>query len=243
MTLRFAVLVPARLESSRLPRKVLLAESGKPLVQHVAERAAAAPGSPRVIVCTDSEEVAEAVRAFGTEAHMTRADHRSGTDRCAEVAATLDESVVVNLQGDEPLIEPADLTALARAVAEGGADIATLGHPFADAAARANPNAVKALRGSDGYAVAFQRADPDAERLAALGHPEVLHHVGIYAFRRDRLLAFPTLEPTESERRERLEQLRALDHGWRIRVLDASREAFGVDTRADYDAFLASLAG
>lgn len=241
MTHRFAVLVPARLESRRLPRKVLLAESGKPLVQHVAERAAAAPGNPRVIVCTDSEEVAEAVRTFGTEVRMTRTDHASGTDRCAEVAATLEEAVVVNLQGDEPLLAPLDLTSLADAVADEGADIATLGHPFADAAHRADPNAVKALRGADGYAVGFQRRDPTAAALAALGGPEVLHHVGIYAFRRERLLAFPALAPTEGERRERLEQLRALEHGWRIRILDASRPAFGVDTRADYDAFLAAL--
>lgn len=241
--MRFAVLIPARYASTRLPGKVLLAESGKPLVQHVVERAAAAPGSPRVIVLTDDARVLDAVEGFGGEARMTRADHASGTDRCAEAAADLDEPVVVNLQGDEPLIEPADLTALARAIAEDDADIATLGHPFADAAHRADPNAVKALRDDAGWAVGFQRADPDADALDALGHPAVLHHVGIYAFRRERLLAFPDLPPTEGEARERLEQLRALEHGWRIRVLDASRPAFGVDTRADYEAFLRTLDG
>ena len=235
----YAVLIPARLGSERLPEKVLLAESGKYLIQHVYERALRAPGSPRVLVLTDDARVEQAVRSFGGAVRMTRADHASGTDRCAEVAAGLEESVVVNVQGDEPLFQPADLAALARAVAEEGADIATLGFPFESAAAAEDPHAVKALRDAAGWALGFRRSAPTA---AELGGAEVLHHVGIYAFRRERLLAFPGLPRTDAERAERLEQLRALDHGWRIRILDASAPAFGVDTRADYEAFLRQIA-
>jgi len=172
---------------------------------------------------------------------MTRRDHASGTDRCAEAACGLAESVVVNVQGDEPFFEPGDLAALARAVAFDGADIATLGHPFADERAALDPHAVKALRDGQGWAVGFCRTLPGEAERGRLGHPTLLHHVGIYAFRRERLLAFARLPATPGERREHLEQLRALEHGWRIAVLDASAPAFGVDTRADYEAFLEQL--
>jgi 3-deoxy-manno-octulosonate cytidylyltransferase (CMP-KDO synthetase) len=233
----YAILIPARLGSERLPEKVLLRESGKFLVQHVYERALAAPGRPRVLVLTDDERVAEAVRSFGGQVRMTRADHASGTDRCAEVAADLDEAVVINLQGDEPLFEPGDLADLAVAVGQGGADIATLAWPFEDPAQMADPNAVKAVFHADGEAITFTRlARPEGDVPAGA---VFMHHVGIYAFRRERLLEFPSLPRTENERRERLEQLRALDHGWRIRVLTASKPAFGIDTREDYEAFLA----
>ena len=237
----YAILIPARYGSERLPGKVLLAESGKPLIQHVVERALQAPGHPRVLVLTDDDRVEAAVRAFGGAVRRTRPDHASGTDRCAEAAADLPEAVVVDVQGDEPLFDPQDLTALARAVAEEGADIATLGWPFADREHAADPHAVKAIRDAEGWAVGFCRSLADAEALANRSAVPlaVLHHVGIYAFRRERLAAFPALPRTAGEVRERLEQLRALEHGWRIRVLDASAPAFGVDTRADYEAFLA----
>ncbi|MDA1194783.1 MAG: 3-deoxy-manno-octulosonate cytidylyltransferase [Planctomycetota bacterium] len=235
----YAILIPARLGSERLPQKVLLRESGKYLVQHVYERAAAAPGAPRVLVLTDDGRVEEAVRSFGGEVLRTRADHTSGSDRCAEAAATLTEAVVVNVQGDEPLLHPADLGALAEAAAQPGTDIATLGWPFEDAAAMEDPHAVKAVRGPDGFALGFTR---QAARARALGG-EILHHVGIYAFRRTRLLEFPGLPRTAGEREERLEQLRALEHGWLIAVLDASAPAFGIDVRADYDRFLAQQRG
>lgn len=221
---------------------MLLAESGKPLIQHVVERAAQAPGRPRVIVLTDDDRVEAAVRAFGGEVRRTRSDHASGTDRCAEAAADLVEGVVVNVQGDEPLVEPDDIAALAAAVAEGDADIATLGWPFAEDADLADPHAVKAVRDAEGRALGFTRREDRARALAA-GGGEILHHVGIYAFRRDRLLAFPALPRTPGEVEERLEQLRALEHGWRIRVLDASAPAFGIDTRADYEAFLRVVRG
>ena len=237
----YAILIPARLGSERLPGKVLLDESGKPLIQHVQERALEAPGATTVLVLTDDERVRDAVAAFGGAVRITRADHASGTDRCAEAAADLDEAVVVNVQGDEPLFQPADLAALARAVSEEGADIATLGWPFASEAEMDDPHAVKAVVGGEGWALDFCRGAEPAHATAAAHGGHIWHHVGIYAFRRDRLLAFPDMAATPRERSERLEQLRALENGWRIKVLRASAPAFGIDTRADYDAFLARI--
>lgn len=212
------------------------------LVQCVYDRAREIPGVGQVLVLTDDARVEAAVRDFGGDVRATRPDHASGTDRCAEAAADLDVDVVVNLQADEPLFEPGDLAALAAAAAEPGADIATLGHPFANDAQRADPAAVKALVDERGFAVAFQRAWPDEARCRGLAAIHVWHHLGVYAFRRERLLAFPDLPPTQSEREERLEQLRALDAGWGIRVLPATRPAFGVDTPADLAALRAHLA-
>ena len=234
------ILIPARYASSRLPGKMLLDRSGKPLIQHVVERAQEIPGRPRVFVLTDDERIRDAVEAFGGEAWMTDPDHRSGTDRCAEAAARLATPIVVNVQGDEPFFAPEDLLGLAKAVAA-GADIATLGHPFEDDDHLQDPNAVKAIVEVDGVARAFQRAAPEALSPGPGGPPRVWHHQGIYAFRRERLLAFPGLAPTAGELRERLEQLRALEHGWRIVVLEASAPAFGVDSPDDYEAFLARL--
>jgi 3-deoxy-manno-octulosonate cytidylyltransferase (CMP-KDO synthetase) len=243
----YVVFVPARLASTRLPAKPLLRESGKYLVQHVHERALAAPGSPRVVVLTDDERVEAAVRSYGGEVMRTSPDHPSGTDRCAEAARRLlgeraGALPVVNLQGDEPLVEPGDLARLAAAAADPATDLATLAHPFASAEALANPNAVKAYVAPDGRAIDFRRTDPGPEGRRREGLPEPLHHVGIYAYRAERLLAFTALSPTARERAERLEQLRAIESGWRVRVLPASRPGFGIDTRADYDAFLALLA-
>jgi 3-deoxy-manno-octulosonate cytidylyltransferase (CMP-KDO synthetase) len=230
----YAVLIPARLASTRLPGKVLLRESGHYLVEHVYGRACAAPGDPRVLVLTDDDRVEAAVRSFGGEVIRTRSDHASGTDRCAEAAADLREGVVVNVQADEPLFAPTDLAALAAAAAA-DADIATLGWPFPGTAALEDENAVKVIIDRDAWALDFTR---DGDRAQTAGG-RILHHVGLYAFRRERLLAFAALPATARERSERLEQLRALESGWRIRVLPASAPAFGVDTRADYERFLA----
>jgi 3-deoxy-manno-octulosonate cytidylyltransferase (CMP-KDO synthetase) len=234
----YAILVPARWASKRLPGKVLLDESGKPLVQHVVERALAAPGHPRVLVLTDDDRVERAVRAFGGEVMRTSPEHPSGTDRCAEAATAAGAPVLVNLQADEPLVEPGDLARLAEAAAQENVDIATLGHPFADAAEETDTNAVKAVVGVDGVARDFRREPPDEASRAGC---DVLHHVGIYAWRLERLLAFAALAPSPRERAERLEQLRALENGWRIRVLRATRPALGIDTRADYEAFLREI--
>ena len=233
--MRYAVLIPARYGSTRLAGKVLLRESGKFLVQHVQERASQAPGVERVIVLTDDDRVEAAVRGYGGDVLRTRSDHVSGTDRCAEAAARLDVEVVVNLQADEPLIDPGDLAGLARAVAEGGADIATLGHAFRDPAQELDPNAVKALVAADGAALDFFRTAPTT---AQRSRGRVLHHLGIYAFPTPRLLAFAAMAPSPREVAERLEQLRALEAGWRLVVREAARPALGIDTREDYEAFL-----
>ena len=234
---RYAVLIPARLGSTRLPGKVLLDASGKFLVQHVVERALEAPGDPRVVVLTDDDRVVAAVSSFGGEVLMTRPDHPSGTDRCAEAAGVVDADVFVNLQADEPLIDPADLGRLAAAAAAADTDLATLGHPFATDAARADPHAVKAIVDADGFALDFRRQAPERVPTGA----EVLHHLGLYAWRRERLLAFAALPPSPRERAERLEQLRAVEDGWRIRVLVSRRPAFGIDTPEDYAAFLRAI--
>ena len=234
---RYAVLIPARLGSTRLPGKVLLDRSGKYLVQHVVERACEAPGDPRVVVLTDDDRVVAAVRSFGGEVLLTSPAHPSGTDRCAEAAGVLDAEVLVNLQADEPLIDPRDLGRLAEAAAAADTDLATLGHPFAGPRALADPNAVKAIVAPDGFALDFRREAPDPAPAGA----EVLHHLGIYAWRRERLLAFAALAPSPRERAERLEQLRAVEAGWRIRVLVSARPAFGIDTPEDYEAFLREL--
>jgi 3-deoxy-manno-octulosonate cytidylyltransferase (CMP-KDO synthetase) len=237
----YVVLIPARYASTRLPGKPLLCASGRYLVQHVQERALLAPGRPRAIVLTDDERIEAAVRSYGGEVRRTRSDHVSGTDRCAEAARGLTEEVVVNLQGDEPLVEPGDLARLAARAAEAGVDVATLGSAFEDEAGQGDPNAVKALVDAEGFAHDFLRERPPATRLAGPPALVALHHVGIYAFRRERLLDFAALAPTPRERAERLEQLRALEHGWRIAVLPASRPGFGIDTPADYAAFLRTL--
>jgi 3-deoxy-manno-octulosonate cytidylyltransferase (CMP-KDO synthetase) len=235
---RYAVLIPARHGSTRLPAKPLLRETGKFLVQHVQERALRAPGGPRVVVLTDDDRVGAAVRSYGGEVLRTSPDHASGTDRCAEAATRLSEAVLVDLQGDEPLFDPRDLARAAEAAAEPGTDMATLAHPFASPAHRASPHAVKAYVGPDGFAIDFLREEPDPAERARRGLPEPMHHLGLYAWRRERLLAFAALPRAARETSERLEQLRAVEHGWRIRILVASRPAFGIDTREDYDRFL-----
>lgn len=234
----YAILIPARYGSTRLPGKVLLRESGKYLVEHVHERALAAPGRPRVVVLTDDDRVEAAVRSYGGEVMRTRPDHISGTDRCAEAERRIDVPVFVDLQADEPLVDPVDLGRLAGACAAPEVDLATLGHPFEDPEAEDDPNVVKVLVDGDGLAADFCRERPVDDRRRGL---DVLHHVGIYAWRRERLRAFAALPPSAREQAERLEQLRALEQGWRIRVLEARRPAFGIDTPSDYEAFLRVL--
>jgi 3-deoxy-manno-octulosonate cytidylyltransferase (CMP-KDO synthetase) len=234
----YAVLIPARYGSTRLPGKMLLRETGKYLVQHTHERALAAPGGPRVVVLTDDDRVQAAVRSYGGEVLRTRSDHPSGTDRCAEAARHFDEPVVVNLQGDEPLIDPNDLFRLAQAVASDAAELSTLAYPFRSEAEMVPPQVVKALRRADGIAADFRRSVPTpAERRDV----QLLHHLGVYGFQRERLLAFAALPPSPREISERLEQLRALENGWRVRVLTAARPGFGIDTREDYVRFVGHL--
>jgi 3-deoxy-manno-octulosonate cytidylyltransferase (CMP-KDO synthetase) len=240
----FIVIIPARLASTRLPNKPLADLGGKPMVVRVAERAAQS-GASRIIVATDHEDIRAACEQHGVEVCMTRADHPSGTDRIAEVAQKLNlpsDAVVVNLQGDEPLIDPALLQAAAARI---GADVpmATCAHPLHEAADTFNPNVVKVVLDKQGRALYFSRAtipwhrDAFAQTKDALPSGYIpLRHIGLYAYRNDFLQAYPTLEVSPLENIEALEQLRVLWHGYSIAVhVTASAPAAGVDTPEDLE--------
>ena len=244
MKTAFRVVVPARHASTRLPGKPLADIAGKPMVVRVLERASAA-GASEVWIATDHEGVRDAVLAAGGKVQMTRADHPSGTDRLAEVATALgwaDDDIVVNVQGDEPLIDPALIAAVANALADDAdAAIATAAHPIHAADEMFNPNVVKVVCDARERAMYFSRApipwarDAWADTRQALP-PElpVLRHVGLYAYRVGFLKRYASLTPAPVEHWEALEQLRALWHGFPIRVLrlDAAPAA-GVDTLED----------
>ncbi len=241
----FKVVVPARYASTRLPAKPLLDLGGKPMVVRVAERAAQS-GAEEIWVATDHADVRAAAEAHGLSVLLTRADHPSGTDRLAEVAALRgwsDDTIVVNVQGDEPLIDPALIACTARRLADSAADIATVAHPLADAADFFNPNIVKVACTAAGDALYFSRAPiPYArDHFAREGGGETLpaglpalRHVGLYAYRVRFLRAYAGLAPSPLESFEALEQLRALWHGYRISVLLTDHQpAPGVDTPGD----------
>lgn len=240
-TPRVAVIIPARLASTRLPRKVLLNRTGKYLIQHVWERLAPLAGEvAAVIIAADSPEVAAAARSFGAETRLTRADHPSGTDRVAEAARDLAVDVVVNVQGDEPSIDPEDVRALAAPfAAEPDLCMATLARRRSDPEGRANPTLVKIVTDCRGCALYFSRAPVPYPRE---GSCEWLHHAGIYAYRKDFLLRLGELAPTPLERRERLEQLRVLEHGYKIKVVLTERSYEGIDTPEQYEEFVRKAA-
>jgi 3-deoxy-manno-octulosonate cytidylyltransferase (CMP-KDO synthetase) len=224
--------IPARAGASRFPGKPLALLRGRPMIAHVWERASACPALDRVVIATDDEAIAAAARGFGAEAVLTRADHESGTDRVAEVAARpefADYGVIVNVQGDEPLLDPAALAAAIAPVAAGEAVLATLAHREFDPAAYASPHVVKVTLDANGDATSFARTPP----AAAPGPDGFLRHVGLYVFDRATLLRFTSLPPTAEEQAERLEQLRALGHGIRVRVVITPYVSRGVDTPAD----------
>ncbi|MDB5808114.1 MAG: 3-deoxy-manno-octulosonate cytidylyltransferase [Betaproteobacteria bacterium] len=242
----FVVVIPARHASTRLPGKILAEIAGRPMVVHVAERAQAS-GAAEVIVATDHQDIADAVARHGYTAVMTKTDHASGTDRIAEVAARrayAADTIVVNVQGDEPLIEPALISAAAgQLAANAGAAIATACAPIAKAADFANPNIVKVVLDKNGYALYFSRAtipyarDAFADRIAALpdGLP-AYRHIGIYAYRAAFLESYAQLAPAPLEQYEALEQLRALWHGYKISVaVTPAMPHAGVDTREDLE--------
>ena len=232
----FVVIVPARWASTRLPGKMLADLAGLPLVVRVAQRALLSKAL-RVLVATDSEEIAQATRKHGIETLMTLASHPTGTDRLAECARALglrDDEIVVNVQGDEPLIDPALINEVAKALGEDEqAAIATCAAPISDLDALTNPNVVKVVRDLQGRALYFSRSSIPFVRCA--DQPvTALHHIGIYAYRVAFLKAFPTLSQGRLEQVESLEQLRALEHGFKICVsVTDSQVAAGVDTEAD----------
>lgn len=225
-------IIPTRWGSTRFPGKPLAPILGRPMIQHVWEKAGAAEGISRVIVATDDERIAEAVAAFGGEAAMTSAAHESGSDRIAEVAAGVEADVIVNLQGDEPLVRPADLSRLAALMeADPALGVGSLCHAIGPEEA-ANPNRVKVVRDADGNALYFSRAPIPYARDATAPH---FQHLGVYAYRRDALLGFSALAVPPEERAEALEQLRFLAAGIRIRLIEVEPTGPGVDTPEDLE--------
>jgi 3-deoxy-manno-octulosonate cytidylyltransferase (CMP-KDO synthetase) len=234
---RFTVVIPARYASTRFPGKPLADIGGKPMVVRVCERAAQS-GAAAVHVATDDERIAAAVRAHGHAAIMTRADHPTGTDRIAEAARHLglaDDDVVVNVQGDEPLIPPALVAQVADALAQRpAASVSTACHPIHDAASMENPNIVKVVLDRQGYALYFSRSRIPYPRQQAA---PCYRHAGIYGYRAGFLAAYAGLQESPLERAESLEQLRVLWHGYRIAVAVSEHDVPpGVDTPQDLEA-------
>ncbi|MGC1186980.1 MAG: 3-deoxy-manno-octulosonate cytidylyltransferase [Candidatus Acidiferrales bacterium] len=232
-------IIPARYESTRLPGKPLVMLAGKTMIQRVWERVALASSVTRAVVATDDERVLNAVRAFGGDAVMTRATHRSGTERAAEVAAGPlgqgDIRFVVNVQGDEPLLDPAGIDAAVEALdSEGEPGVATLAVPIAVTSEIMDPNVVKTVLDFEDRALYFSRAPiPWVRDRNGLVHARHLKHLGLYAFRRAALLEFPTLPTGVLERLEQLEQLRWLENGYSIRVVETLNDSISVDVPED----------
>ena len=225
--------IPARFGSTRFPGKVLALLSSKTVLQHVYERACQSRYLSSVIVATDDQRVYEAARGFGANVRMTRADHISGTDRVAEVASTEESAVVVNIQGDEPLIDPAAIdAAILPVVHDTDVVMATLKKKIEDPREIADPNVVKVVTNHAGDAIYFSRcAIPYAREQGGVW----FKHIGLYVYRRDFLLAYSQLPVGPLERAERLEQLRALENGYPIRVIETEYESLGVDTPEDLE--------
>jgi 3-deoxy-manno-octulosonate cytidylyltransferase (CMP-KDO synthetase) len=232
---KVVVVIPARYGSTRLPGKPLVLLAGKPMIQHVYERAKLARRVDEVIVATDDERIVKAVESFGGAARMTRAEHRTGTERVAEVAAHVEGAVFVNVQGDEPLLDPEAVdTAVAALLEEPVASISTVATPIKMPADIMDPNVVKTVLDFDGNALYFSRAPIPWVRDSA-GKIQVRHlkHLGLYVFERDALLEYPTLPQGELERIEQLEQLRWMENGWKIRVAEVAHDAVSVDVPED----------
>jgi 3-deoxy-manno-octulosonate cytidylyltransferase (CMP-KDO synthetase) len=250
------VIIPARYASTRLPGKALLDIDGKPMICWVAERAMEARNVARVIVATDDERIADVVRSAGFEAVMTRSDHASGTDRLAEVAETLEvPDIIVNLQGDEPLISAETIERAIEASHDESVGIVTTWEAIENAADVLNPDVVKIVVDNEGRALYFSRSPVPYPREAVRKHvtleaalrnePGLLgqfrKHTGLYVYRKEVLLEFTRWPQAELERTECLEQLRALEHGVKVKAIEASTPSIGVDTKEDLERVRASI--
>ncbi|MFZ0582180.1 MAG: 3-deoxy-manno-octulosonate cytidylyltransferase [Candidatus Acidiferrales bacterium] len=231
------VVIPARHASSRFPGKPLALIAGKPMIQHVVERVRIAKLPSRIVVATEDQRIKEAVEKFGAEAILTRHDHRTGTDRVAEVAAHLTADIYINVQGDEPLINPGTVDAVAAAMAEDESiQLATPCSTITQQKEIMDPNVVKVVQDFDSNALYFSRAPipwvRDTGAKVAASHCK---HIGLYGYRRDALLEYPTLPPGELERIEQLEQLRWLENGFRIHMVETEYDAVSVDVPGDVE--------
>lgn len=239
--MRVTAIIPARYASTRFPGKPLADILGKPMIQWVYERTAKSASIDRVIVATDDERIARAVRKFGGDVEMTREDHPTGTDRLAEVAGRIDTDLVVNVQGDEPLVDPRMLdVAVAPLREDPSISMGTLKTPITSVEDFLSPNVVKVVTDRQGFALYFSRAPiPHPRDIGNLPdflcRTETFKHIGLYVYRREFLLAYPGLPVTPLEELEKLEQLRALEHGHRIRVVSTALVSQGVDTPEDLE--------
>lgn len=239
--MKTAILIPARYASQRLPGKPLLNQTGKYLIQHVYEQACKADCASTVVVATDDARIERAVNSFGGQVLMTSPDHPTGTDRIAEAARNLDAEIIINLQGDEPMVDPASLNLLVELLqANSHAMMSTLAVPFDSVENWQNPNNVKVVTGDNGEALYFSRSPIPCVRD---GQPDFdsgqfLHHQGLYAYRRSFLFEFASMPPQPLEQMEKLEQLRALSLGHRIQVGVILEASLGIDTPEDYQQFL-----
>ena len=228
--------IPARYRSSRLPGKPLADIAGRPMVEHVYRRAQAASSLAAVLVATDDVRIRDAVLAFGGDVRMTAAGHGSGTERLAEAVRDLRCDIVVNVQGDEPLVEPAAIDLAVEALREApDAPMSTACCELNGDAELADPNVVKVVVDGDGYALYFSRAAIPHRRVGGAVPRGVYKHVGLYAYRRNFLLHIAALEPTPLEQAEQLEQLRVLEHGYRVRTVPVPGAPVGVDTPEDLE--------
>lgn len=249
--MKITAIIPARYGSTRFEGKALADICGKPMIQHVYERTVRSTTVSDVIVATDDERIAAAVRKFGGRVEMTSTGHETGTDRLAEVASRIDSDIIVNVQGDEPLIEPAMIDeAVEPLLSDQSVVMSTLKSRIKTLHDFLSPNVVKVVTDWEGYALYFSRSplpnfrdkwnDLKDEKFSS-GKLLCYKHIGLYVYRRDFLLQFSQMSPTYLELAEKLEQLRVLENGYRIKVVETSHESIGVDTVADLAAVVEKL--
>ncbi|MFH1421760.1 MAG: 3-deoxy-manno-octulosonate cytidylyltransferase [Planctomycetota bacterium] len=234
------VIIPARYASTRLPGKPLLSETGKYLIQHVYEQARKSEKVSEVIVATDDDRIVKAVKSFGGRVELTSTNHHTGTDRIAEVSAKIDSQIIINIQGDEPEIEPASIDLLIDALSASPAEIpvATLAARISDYSMLENPNIVKVVTDLQNNALYFSRSEIPYERTYIENENYFLVHIGIYAYKRDFLMKFVKWAETPLEKIEKLEQLRILEHSCKIKVVPVEQFHKGIDTLEDYKLFV-----
>ena len=232
-------IIPARFDSTRFPGKILADQTGKPLIQHVFEQAQKVASLDRVIVATDDRRIDDAVRGFGGETLLTRSDHANGTSRIAEAALTIDADIIVNLQGDEPQLEPTLIELTIQRLMDHPLDpMATLASPFMEDEDPADPNIVKVVLDEAGRAVSFSRSIETGENNENAIPGQPLKHIGLYVYRSEFLQTYIALAPTPREQAERLEQMRVLEHNYTIQVALGEDKHHGIDTPEQYARFV-----